>query len=60
MASFTTLNGEQIPRNIWFPYDSGNLLQLLDPKPVRITSIQIYASGWNYESLASEVRLYAE
>jgi len=60
MADFTTLNGEQIPRNIWFPYDSGNLLQLLDPKPVRITSIQIYASGWNYESLASEVRLYAE
>jgi hypothetical protein len=60
MADFTTLNGEQIPRNIWFPYDSGNLLQLLDPEPVRITSIQIYASGWNYESQASELRLYAQ
>ena len=54
------LDGERIPEFIWYPYESGNLVQLLQTtRPVRINSIRIYASGHNYESMASEVGLTA-
>jgi len=53
------LNGEKIPPHIWYPYESGNLMES-EAKPVRITSINIYASGWEYESLVSNVELLAE
>ncbi len=53
--------GEQIPRGVWFPYESGNLLNLLgDSKPARITGLKVYASGWNYDSLVSEIQLLVE
>lgn len=53
--------GEQIPQGVWFPYESGNLMELLgDSKPVRVTGIKVYASGWNYDSLVSEVQLVVE
>jgi hypothetical protein len=53
--------GEQIPQGVWFPYESGNLMELLgDSKPVHITGIKVYASGWNYDSLVSEVQLVVE
>lgn len=54
-------SGEQIPRGVWFPYESGNLLELLgDNRPAHITGITVYASGWNYDSLVSEVQLVVE
>ena len=54
-------SGEQIPQDVWFPYESGNLLALLgDNKPAHITGLTIYASGWNYDSLVSEVQLLVE
>jgi len=54
-------SGEQIPQDVWFPYESGNLLVLLgDNKPAHITGLTIYASGWNYDSLVSEVQLLVE
>jgi len=54
-------SGEQIPQDVWFPYESGNLLVLLgDRKPAHITGLTIYASGWNYDSLVSEVQLLVE
>lgn len=54
-------SGEQIPQNVWFPYESGNLLVLLgDRRPAHITGLKIYASGWNYDSLVSEVQLLVE
>lgn len=55
--------GEQVPQAKWHTYRSPNLIELLDQegtRPSRINSIRIYASGWNYQSLVSEVYLYAE
>ncbi|MGQ9586474.1 MAG: hypothetical protein ACUVXG_13885 [Anaerolineae bacterium] len=54
-------NGEKIPPLIWYPYESGNLIDALgDARPVHIHSLRIYASGWNYRSMVSEVGLIAE
>lgn len=54
-------NGEKIPPLIWYPYESGNLMEVLgDARPVHIHSLRIYASGWNYRSMVSEVGLIAE
>lgn len=54
-------NGEKIPPFIWYPYESGNLIERLgDARPVYIHSLRIYASGWNYRSMVSEVGLIAE
>jgi len=57
------INGEKIPDLMWFSYESGNLLnwpQLLDAPPAMMTSISIYASGWEYDSMVTEVELLAE
>ncbi len=55
--------GEQVLQAQWHTYRSPNLMELLDQegtRPSRINSVRIYASGWNYQSLVSEVYLYAE
>ena len=55
------VNGEKIPPFNWFTYRSPNLMELLkETRPARIDSIRIYASGWNYQSMVSEVFLLAE
>jgi hypothetical protein len=55
------VGGEQIPPFNWYTYRSPNLMELLqDTRPARIDSIRIYASGWNYQSMVSEVYLVAE
>ena len=54
-------SGEQVPRGVWYPYESGNLLDLLgENKPARITGLTIYASGWQYDGMISEVHLIVE
>ncbi len=54
-------SGEQIPQGVWFPYESGNLIDLLgENRPAQITGLTVYASGWNYESLVSEIQLIVE
>jgi hypothetical protein len=54
-------SGEQIPRGVWYPFESGNLLELLgDNVPADITGLTVYASGWNYDSLVSEIQLIVE
>lgn len=54
-------SGEQITRGVWYPYESGNLLELLgDNAPVHVTGIDVYASGWNYDSLVTEIQLIVE
>lgn len=55
-----TANGELLPQGQWIPIDSSNLLASLPIKPFHILSIEIYASGWDYESYVSNVRLKAE
>ncbi len=53
--------GLKIPQAQWWPYESGNLIDLLGSnRPVFITSITIYASGWNYEGEVSDVQLIIE
>lgn len=53
--------GEQIPHAIWYPYESPNLMETLgDIRPARIHAIRIYASGWNFQSMVTEVGLIAE
>ena len=53
--------GEQVPHGVWYPYESGNLLDLLgENKPARITGLTIYASGWKYDGMVSEVHLIVE
>jgi len=57
------IGGERIPPLVWFPFESGNLLnwpQLLEAPPATVTSIAIYASGWEYDSMVTEVELLAE
>jgi hypothetical protein len=60
-AQWVVTGGQKIQPNLWFPYESGNLFELLPmagrPPPAKINWIRIYASGHNYESLVSEVRL---
>ncbi|PKO20261.1 MAG: hypothetical protein CVU38_21065 [Chloroflexi bacterium HGW-Chloroflexi-1] len=52
--------GEQIPRGIWYTYESQNLFdRLRDTRPARINSITIYASGHDYDSMISDVALSA-
>jgi hypothetical protein len=54
-------SGEQIPRGVWFPYESGNLMELLgETRPAHITGLTVYASGWNYEGLVTEIQLIVE
>ncbi|MFQ6014808.1 MAG: FecR domain-containing protein [Anaerolineae bacterium] len=53
-------NGEEIPRFVWFPYEKDDLLESLDPRPFYIISIRIYASGWDYEAMVSEIALIVE
>lgn len=55
-----TQNGELIPAGTFIPFDSSNLLARLPFRPFRIMSVEIYASGWDYESYVSNVRLTAE
>jgi hypothetical protein len=53
--------GEQIPRYVWYPYETDNLLEMLaDTRPTHIKEIRIYASGWEYQSMISEVGLTVE
>jgi len=55
-----TPNGEKILPFVWYPYESDNLMNLLEGeniRPAHLQSIRIYASGWNYQSLVSEVEL---
>ncbi len=60
-SNWKILNGEKIPPFNWYTYRSPNLMELLkETRPARIDSIRIYASGWNYQSMVSEVFLVAE
>ncbi len=55
-----TMHGERIAHNVWFDYGSGNILESIYPRPARLKSLLIYASGWDYESMVSDVGLVIE
>ncbi len=53
--------GEQVLQGVWYPYESGNLIDLLgENMPARVTGLTVYASGWKYEGLISEIHLVVE
>ena len=59
--NWKVVGGEKIPPFNWYTYQSPNLMELLsDTRPARINSIRIYASGWNYQSMVSEVYMFAQ
>ena len=47
--------------NVWYTFDSGNLLNLIaeEEQPVFINSIRFYASGHQFDAVVSEVILLA-
>ncbi len=56
-------DGTRVRQGQWFTYVSPNLIDLLSAqgtRPALINSMRIYASGHNYQSMASEVYLLAE
>ena len=54
-------NGEKIPNFVWVEYESENFLDSPTlPRPQKITGITVYASGHNYQSMASGVGLIAK
>ena len=55
-----TMYGLQIPQDRWYLYESGNLLESLPIRPFKIVRIRVYASGWDYESLVSDISLVVE
>lgn len=58
-ANFHIENGELVARNTWYTYETGNLREMI-PEMDFISSIQVYASGWDYEAFVSEISLIAE
>ncbi|HHX44192.1 MAG TPA: FecR domain-containing protein [Chloroflexi bacterium] len=59
-AGNPTTYGEEIPRDTWHYFESGNLLEELPVRPYKIMRLRVYASGWDYESLISDVSLIEE
>jgi hypothetical protein len=55
-----TMYGQEIPQGKWYFYESENLLSVFPVTPRRIVWLRVYASGWNYESLVSEISLIVE
>ena len=61
LEEYPLVGGEQVPLFNWHSYESENLMELLDATPpARIESIRLYASGWNYQSFASDLELIVE
>jgi hypothetical protein len=61
LAGWPLTGGEQILPFVWFSYESPNLMTLLaDTRPSQVNSIRVYASGWNYEAVMSEIGLIVE
>lgn len=59
-ANNRTDNGRLVPEKTWVTYTVPENLMQVSPRPRRIVSIQIGASGWDYESLVSGVSLEGE
>jgi hypothetical protein len=55
-----TMYGLQIPQDRWYYFESENLLEKLPIRPFRVMRLRVYASGWDYESLISDINLVVE
>jgi len=54
---YPTGTGISVPRGSEYYFETGNLLNVLQPRPARIVWIKVYASGWDYESELSSISL---
>ena len=55
------VGGQKISPFTWYTYESPNLMELLqDTRPARISSLRVYASGHNYQSMVGEIYMVAE
>jgi hypothetical protein len=55
-----TMYGERVAQDVWVEYASGNILETIYPRPARLSSLLVYASGWDYESMVTDVSLVVE
>ncbi|HEY85325.1 MAG TPA: FecR domain-containing protein [Chloroflexi bacterium] len=54
-------SSESINQFLWYPYESQNLLTTLGPaKPVYIKYIRVYASGWIYDTMVTDIQLLTQ
>ena len=54
---FSISGGTEVPAGEWVVYDNPNLLQVLNPTPVFIRRIEALGSGWDFDSIVTEVVL---
>ncbi|MCW5849343.1 MAG: FecR domain-containing protein [Anaerolineae bacterium] len=50
-----TRNGELLRRDVWVPVELE--LRDINPRPFQIVRLEVMASGWDFESQASDIRL---
>ena len=55
-----TDNGVMVVHNQWQEWTAPDNLMALTPRPVQILSLQVSASGWDYQSMVSQVSLVGE
>jgi len=54
-------DGEKIPGLVWYAYESPDFMKSETfPRPAKVTSVRIYASGHNYRSQAADIELIAK
>ena len=59
-AETPTTYGQIIPQDRWYLYESPDLAETLPVRPFKIVKVRVYASGWDYESMISDVSLIVE
>ena len=54
-------DGEKIPGLVWYAYESPDFMKSETfPRPAKVVSIRVYASGHNYRSQAADIELIAK
>lgn len=56
-ADNRTDNGHLVPADTWWDFTTSENLRSITPPPQQILSVQVSASGWDYESLVRRVSL---
>lgn len=51
---------QQIPAQTWYTFESGNLVEEFDRPPAQIRTIWIYASGWSFDAVITDIELLAQ
>ncbi len=51
---------QQIPGQTWYTFESGNLVEEFERPPAQIRTVWIYASGWSFDALVTDIELLAQ